>query len=187
VEGQVVDARGDPVAGARVARGSIPAYLPAGKLPPEVVLTNRRGEFKLEEVPPGDVILEAYATDVGRGRSVGVHVDSGRTTDRVRISLAAAEGDAPVEAVLGAGVAVVLDDRAGGTGVRIASVASGSEAERAGLLPGDRLLTVDGQRVTSAKEARARLSGPAAEDMVIELLRGQERQKLRLVRERVQR
>jgi C-terminal processing protease CtpA/Prc len=54
-------------------------------------------------------------------------------------------------------------------------------------LPGDRIVAVDGQRVASAKEARARLFGPSGDDVVIEILRVQENQKLRFPRERLQR
>ena len=185
VEGEVVDGRGDPVAGARVTAGSIPTLLPAGKLPPGVVLTSRRGEFKIEELPEGDVIIEAYAPDRGRGRAA-IRVTAGRITDRVRIALGTAEGDPTLESSLTAGVAVSLDDKGGG-GVRVASVASGSEAERAGLLAGDRIVAVDGQRVSSAKEARARLSGPSGDDVLIEIVREKENQKLRLPREKLQR
>jgi hypothetical protein len=184
VEGLVVDAHGDPVAGARVAQGSIPALLPAGKLPAGVVLTNRRGEFKLEELAEGDVTLEAYAPDVGRGRATGVHVTAGRTTDRVRIALGVTDSDPTLESAA-AGVAVSLDDK-GAAGIRVASVATGSEAEKGGLLAGDRIVAIDGQRVSSTKEARARLFGPAGDDVVIEVLRSQGTQKLRFPRETLQ-
>jgi hypothetical protein len=184
VEGDVVDARGDPVVGARVARGAVPALLPAGKLPAGVVLTGRRGEFKLDQLPEGDVTLEAYAPDVGRGRATGIRVMSGRTTDRVRIAIGGPENDATLEA--SAGVAVSLDDKGAG-GVRIASVAAGSEAEKAGLLTGDRIVAIGGEPVASAKEARARLFGPASDDVVIDILREKENQRLRLPRERLQR
>jgi protocatechuate 3,4-dioxygenase beta subunit len=94
IEGEVVDARGDPVAGARVAEGTVPTSPTIGKLPPGVVVTNRQGEFKLDDIAGGDVILEAYAPDLSRGRVAGVHVTPGRATGRVRISLVAApEGD----------------------------------------------------------------------------------------------
>jgi membrane-associated protease RseP (regulator of RpoE activity) len=186
IEGLVVDARGDPVAGARVAEGSIPALLPAGRPPRGVVLTNRRGEFKLEELAEGEVTLEAYAPDVGRGRTAGVHVAAGRTTDRVRIAIGTPDSDPALETSGTAGVAVSLDDK-GASGIRVASVASGSEAERAGLLTGDRIVAVDGQRVASAKEARARLFGPAGDDVVIEILRAEGTQKLRFSREKLQR
>jgi hypothetical protein len=185
VEGQVVDGRGDPVAGARVATGSIPTPLPVGKLPPGIVLTNRQGEFKIEELPEGDVIVEAYAPDRGRGRAAA-RVAAGRTTDRVRIALGTAEGDPTLETSPAAGVAVLLDDKGGG-GVRVVSVANGSEAERAGLLVGDRVVLVDGQRVSSAREARARLSGPSGDDVLVEIVREKESHKLRIPREKVQR
>jgi protocatechuate 3,4-dioxygenase beta subunit len=186
VEGVVVDARGDPVAGARVAQGPIPTLLPAGKPPAGVVLTNRRGEFKIEELAEGEVVLEAYAPDRGRGRATGVHVAAGRTTDRVRIAIGTPETDPTLEASPTAGVAVSLDDRGAG-GVRVASVAGSSEAERGGLAAGDRIVAVDGQRVASARDARARLVGPAGDDVVIDILRGQENRKLRFPRERLQR
>jgi hypothetical protein len=186
VEGQVVDARGDPVAGARVAEGAVPTVVLADKAAPGVALTNRRGDFKLEELPEGDVILEAYAPDIGRGRATAVHVTPGRITSGVRITLGPSDGDPATDSTSATGVAVSLEDK-GPNGVRVASVAGGSEAERAGLLPGDRIVAVDGQRIGSAKDARARLFGAPADDVVIEVMRGQESQKFRLPREKVQR
>jgi len=185
VEGQVVDGRGDPVAGARVAMGSIPTLLPAGQLPPGVVLTNRHGEFKIDELPEGNVILEAYAPERGRGRA-GIRVTAGRITDRIRIAIGSADDDPTLESSPTAGVAVSLDDKGGG-GVRVMSVATGSEAEKAGLLVGDRIVAVDGQRVSSVKEARARLLGPSGDDVLVEIVREKENQKLRLPREKLQR
>jgi S1-C subfamily serine protease len=185
VEGLVVDARGDPVAGARV-QGTLPAAREADKGSPGPVLTNRRGEFKIEELPEGDVIIEASAPDVGRGRLAGVRVTAGRTTDRVRITLGAPEIEPTSDLTSAAGVALALEDR-GPAGVQVASVASGSEAEKAGILTGDRLVAVDGQRVSSARDARARLFGAPDDDVVIEIERGQESQRFRLRRERVQR
>jgi len=95
IEGDVVDARGAPVVGARVAEGTVAAQLTTGKLPPGVVVTNRQGEFKLDDLAGGDVILEAYAPDFGRGRLAGVHVTPGRATGRVRIELVPAKESEP--------------------------------------------------------------------------------------------
>jgi hypothetical protein len=184
VEGLVVDGRGDPVAGARV-QGTSSAALPADKGSLGSVLTDRRGEFKIEELPEGDVIIEA-ASDVGRGRAAGVRVTAGRTTDRVRITLSAHEADPTSDSTTAAGVAIFLEDR-GAAGVRVGSVASGSEAEKAGILMGDRIVAVDGQRVFSARDARTRLFGAPADDVVIEIERGQESQRFRLQREKVPR
>jgi protocatechuate 3,4-dioxygenase beta subunit len=186
VEGEVVDARGDRVAGARVAQGSVPVYLPNGKLPTGVVVTNRSGEFKIDDLREGDVVLEAYAADVGRGRA-SARVSAGRAT-RVRIAIAPLSDSEAVDSTATGGVAVSLDEKARGeTGVPVSSVAQGSEAERAGLEPGDRIVAIDGQAVASAKEARARLFGPVGADVVLDIARGDKTQKLRVARERVHR
>ena len=50
--------------------------------------------------------------------------------------------------------------QAAGAGVPITHVASGSPAQRAGLRPGDRLLRIDGDEVTSAAASRL-LAGAA--------------------------
>jgi hypothetical protein len=184
VEGEVVDGRGDPVSGARVAEGSVPTYLPAGRLPPGIVLTNARGEFKIDDLASGDVMIEAYAPDLGRGRAASVKVEAGRTTRRVRIVLARSESSG-LDTTSSGGVAISLED--GSAGVTISGVTAGSEAERAGLAVGDRLLSVDGQSVTSVKDAQGRLFGPVADDVLVELSRGDKKQKLRVSRERVSR
>jgi hypothetical protein len=184
VEGEVVDARGDPVAGARVAQGSVPAFVPTGKLPQGIALTDRRGEFKIEDLREGDVFLEAYAPDVGRGRAT-VRVAAGRATRGVRIAVAPlSEGEASDSTAPG-GVAISFDEKL--AGATVLAVAEGSEAERAGVQPGDRIVAVDGQRVASVKEARAKLFGPIGDDVVLEVARGETAQKLRVAREKVHR
>jgi hypothetical protein len=186
VEGEVVDARGDPIAGARVAQGSVPTYVPSGKLPPGVALTNREGEFKIEDLREGDIVLEAYAPDIGRGRATS-RVAAGRATRGVRIAIAPLpEGEATDSTATG-GVAVTFDEKGSAAGASILSVAEGSEAERAGLQPGDRIVAVDGQPVASAKEARARLNGPIGDDIVLDIARADATQKLRVAREKVHR
>ena len=184
VEGEVVDGRGDPIAGARVAEGAVPTFMAAGRLPPGVVLTNARGEFKLDDLGSGDVILEAYAPEVGRGRAPSVRVAPGQTTNRVRITIARTDS-AGLDTTASGGVAISLDD--GPAGVSITTVATGSEAERAGLAVGDRILAVDGRAVANVKDAQGRLFGPVADDVVVELSRGDQKQKLRVSRERVHR
>jgi protocatechuate 3,4-dioxygenase beta subunit len=187
VEGDVVDSHGDPVAGARVAEGSVAAYLPAGKLPQGVVLTNRRGEFKIEDLREGDVVLEAFSPDVGRGRA-GVHVAAGRPARGVRITIASPAEESASESAATGGVAISLDEKGRSTsGVAVVAVAEGSEAERAGVQRGDKILAIDGQPVASVKDAKTRLFGPIGDDVVIDVARGDHPQKLRVARERVQR
>jgi len=50
VEGVVLDARGDPIAGARVAEGLVPTYLAVGASPPNLAVTDARGRFRLVDL-----------------------------------------------------------------------------------------------------------------------------------------
>jgi protocatechuate 3,4-dioxygenase beta subunit len=185
VEGEVVDARGEAVAGARVAEGTVPTYVPTGKPPQGVVLTNRRGEFKIEDLRDGDVVLEAYAPDVGRGRATS-RISKGRATRGVRIAIAPLSETEAHDSTATGGVAVTFDET-GASGASILSIAEGSEAERAGLQPGDRIVSIDGEPIASPSEARARLNGPVGDDVVLDVARGDVTQKLRVARERVHR
>jgi hypothetical protein len=185
VEGEVVDARGEPVGGARVSVGVAPAYLPAGALPRGVAVTDGSGRFTLAGVRPGRRQLEAFSAVSGRGRAAA-EVTSGRVTDRVRIELSPSEGD---EELADAGVAVTLGERgARGRGdVVIVSVAESSEAERVGLAAGDIVRSIDGKSVTDMKDARKRLAGRPGTDVLVEVERGGERLTLRLARETLRR
>ncbi|WP_433930986.1 carboxypeptidase regulatory-like domain-containing protein [Sorangium cellulosum] len=187
VAGEVVDQRGDPVAGARVARDRVPTYLPLGPLPPGVVTTDRDGRFQLGGLPEGTAVIEAYSADLGRAESQPVQVRAGRTTDRVRIAL---PGDGARQDPKGAGsLAVTLGEER--RTVTVVSVPPGSEAEEAGIEPGDRLLSVNGVEVRSLEEARRRLTGPLSEDVVVLLARdgerGEARWLTRVRREKVRR
>ncbi len=190
IEGVVVDGRGDPVAGARVGKDSVPTYLPVGATPSGMALTDAKGQFRLGELAAGNVTLEAYAPDVGRARVGGVRVTSGRTTDRVRIVLGRAD-ETSSEPLAAGGVAVTLGETGvladGAPEVVVVAVSEGSEAERAGLLAGDTLLEVAGTKVRSIPEARSRLSGPLHDDVVVRVRRGEQVLVLRIARERVRR
>jgi hypothetical protein len=167
VEGQVVDDHDDPVAGARVAKDAVPTYLPLGPLPRGIVVTGKDGTFTLGGLPEGAVSIEAYSVEQGRATADNVEVRAGRTTRRVKIAL---PGGTPTKEARGAGsVAVTLGehDSGGKTFVDIASVAANSEADSAGLEPGDTLLTVNGKEIHSMDAARKRLTGPLAEDIVV--------------------
>lgn len=187
IEGKVVDRRGEPVAGARVAKDAVPTYVPVGAPPDGIAVTDRKGRFRLKDLPEGELTLEAYAADLGRAKLGGVKVAAGRTTDDVTIVLDGKAGDDDSSAP--GGVAVTLGERAaeGSPEIVVVMVATGSEAERAGLEPGDRIASIDGQAPASMADARARLAGPLGDDVVLEVERADGSHTFRVVREAVHR
>jgi hypothetical protein len=183
IEGEVVDAHGDPVAGARVAKDAAPAFVPAGRLPVTLAVTDRHGSFKLGDMPKGEITLDVRAPDGAHGRRAGVQVQPGRATTGVRIVLGSAQ-EAGQDDTSAFGLAVTLAAQQGGA-IVVTVVASGSEAERAGLEAGDRIEAIDGRAPASLQDARARLFGPPADDVVVDIARGDRKQKIRVRRERV--
>jgi S1-C subfamily serine protease len=71
--------------------------------------------------------------------------------------------------------------------VVVVGVADGSEAERAGFAAGDVVVAVDGALVQTIVDARARLSGPLGDDVVVTRRRGDVSESVRVPREAVRR
>ncbi|MBX3210687.1 MAG: carboxypeptidase regulatory-like domain-containing protein [Labilithrix sp.] len=189
VEGVVVDGRGDPIPGARVAKDAVPTYLPVGAAPVGMAVTDGKGRFRLGELGEGSVTLEAYAADLGRARRADVTVRAGRTTSDVKLVIARGEA-ASKEPIATGGVAITLGETAAGLEgpeIVVVAVSEGSEAERGGLVAGDVLTEVGGAKVGSIAEARARLSGPVHDDVVVRVRRGERDVPLRIAREAVRR
>jgi hypothetical protein len=184
-EGVVLDARGDPVPGARVARDRVPTYLAVGPTPRGIAVTDARGRFRLGELPQGDFTLEAYAPDMGRASIEAVHIVAGRTTSGVEIRLQKDEGPRSQEPASVGGVAVTLGEAGDTHEIVLVDVAQASEAERAGLAAGDVVLQIDGAPVHSMADARAKLAGPMGDDVVIQFRRGEETDSVRVAREPV--
>jgi len=187
IEGDVVDARGDPVAGARVARDHAPTWLVVGMRPEGVAVTDARGRFSVNELPEGTVDLEAYAPDLGRGRVGAVRVVAQRTTSGVHIALTEPEEKRDRGPAAPGSIAVTLGETDAPTQVVVVSVGAASEAERAGLAPGDVLLRVNDAQVHSIEEARDKLSGPLSDDVVLSVKRGDENLAVRVAREPLRR
>jgi protocatechuate 3,4-dioxygenase beta subunit len=193
VEGDVVDGHGAPVAGARVSTGHVPTWLLVGANRSGAgafAVTDARGRFSLHQIAEGSVALEAYAPGVGRARSGDVAVTSGRVTDGIHLVVTPSVDDAQDSgdpSAASGGVAVTLGETSAPTEVVVVSVVDGSEAERAGLATGDVLVAVDGAPVPRMQDARARLSGPIANDVLISVRRGDSALTLRVAREAVRR
>lgn len=189
VEGIVVDEKGNPVPGARVAKDAVPTYLPTSGPLVGMAASDGRGRFRLGELAEGATTLEAYAADVGRGQ-VTVELRAGRTKEGIKIVLARGEPGAAEPNATG-GVAVTLGETTAagpeGPEVVVVAVAEGSEAERAGLLANDLLVDVGGARPKSIVDARARLAGPVHDDVLVKVKRGDRVVSLRVAREPVRR
>jgi hypothetical protein len=187
VEGEVVDSNGEPVAGARVAQDHVPTWLVIGASPRGVAVADAKGRFVLRELPEGTLSLEAYAPDRGRATAGGIRVSAGRTTTDVRIVLATRPAGPSSESSATGSLAVTLGETGDPVEVVVFSLVEGSQAERAGLAPGDILLAVDGSPVATMEDARAKLSGPLADDVVVRVRRGEHPLSLRIPREAVRR
>ena len=188
VEGDVVDERGDRVASARVMAGDGLGYSPAGRQPRGVVTSDSDGHFVLPGVHPGNVTITAISSSSGKGSTRSVEVSSGRTTRGLRIQLSPHPSDVEPSAASG-GVAIGLGERgtAPALEVVIVSVAEASEAERAGLEPGDVISALDGAAPNSMSDARARLSGQPGSDVVVEVRRAGASSRFRVLREATRR
>jgi hypothetical protein len=186
VEGEVVDKDGDPVVGARVARGTAPAFVPIGPLPPGLAVTDAQGRFVLGDLPEGEITLEAFAPDRGRGHEKA-RVLAGRRLRGVRIELSGEVTAADPPSSGGVAVTLAESTENGQKRISLKSVMPGSEAERAGLAENDVIARIDERAPTSLEDARRHLSGPLGDDVLVEVLREGEIHKLRVARERVRR
>lgn len=183
LEGTVVDRNGQPVRGARVALGVVPAFLPLGVTPEGSTLTDLSGHFILNGLAPGRASLGAFAPAVGRGELPQVEVVSGRTAQGLRLVLSNSPDQEDSDSA--ANLALSLGERGTPPEVFILQVASGSEAERAGLRAGDVIESVEGSRPNSAKEARRWFGGNENTDLTLDINRGGQSRRMRVARERV--
>jgi len=192
VSGQVVDRWGTPAAGAEVAPGSPPRW-------GDAVRVGADGAFLLRGLAPGAVALSARHPRAGTARTTRpVQVRKVEETPGVFLRLPDAvdaavdepstppSADAPDDDP-GARrfVSLAVDLSTDADGVAVARVAPGSTAARAGLRAGDRILSVDGEDVLAAAQARALFRGPAEVPVVLTIERGGRVRTVRAARERV--
>jgi len=188
VLGTVLDAHGNAVGGARVGKDHVPTYLPVNGTDTSFAVTDVRGRFRLGGLEDGVVTLEAYAPDVGRARVESLRISAAHSLTGVTLRLVPETGDRAHEPASSGGVAITLGELSGEPReVVVVGVAEASEAERAGVVAGDVILTIDGATVSSIVEARERLSGPIGDDVVLSRRRGENNDVVRVPREAVRR
>jgi S1-C subfamily serine protease len=158
----------------------------AGSTIPGVSTTDARGRFRVTDLAEGSVVLDAFAADFGRARQQ-VNVSAGETTRDVRIVLRAEPGEKSHEPGAAGSLAVTLGETGDPAEVVVVTVGDASEAERAGLAPGDALESIDGAKVTTMEDARAKMSGPLGDDVLLTVRRGDREESLRVPREPVRR
>ena len=114
-----------------------------------------------------------------------VELRENRTQSGLRITLHPGAGEQDPFAP--GGVAITLGERGAGETLEVVvvSVSENSEAERAGMLPGDVVIAINDDEPHSMQEARAKLSGPLQSDVVLSVRRGGAVQKLSVLREAV--
>ena len=172
-EGDVVDARGDAVAGAVVAPADAPPEGTTG-----AARSDRRGAFALTSLPEGDVAVVAWHPTLGRSVPTTVRVLRGTVARGVRVRF---DGDLATATRAVAVRAVAFREVSGA--VEVLAVGAGTAAERAGLRPGDRVVTVGAEPVRGAADAERRVEGAAGDDVVLEVERDGVRRTVRYARE----
>jgi hypothetical protein len=158
VSGEVVDALGRTVWNAQVAAGTPPAWDLATR-------TDHAGHFQLSNLTPGEHALSARHGEIVAPAAATARVVAGEDTPGAVLRLPQAVDDDD-EAGRGTQLrtsgnrarmsAVGFAVRGGA--VVVEHVAVGSAGERAGLQPGDVLLSVNGEAVRSSAQARGMLA-----------------------------
>ncbi len=130
--------------------------------------TDVKGAFVISEVPPGSHALTATHPERGTGTLAGVKVRPGLATASLVVDLVpGAQGPKSLRA----GVPISL--KLSGDRIVIDRVTPKSSAERAGLAPGDELLSVAGQDLDGlgVVDAARLLVGPSGTAVVLEVER----------------
>lgn len=187
ISGEVVDRFGAPVFNAQVAVGDPPAW----DSRTESTRTDHRGRFRIAGLTEGEHLVHARHARAGENeRALPARVYTLQETpglvlrlsgDSARTSAGGGEGDDGRGTAAREGVAVRVAFRAGF--VVVDEVVAGSRAGAAGMLRGDRLLSIDDEPVHVASQARAMLRGPAGTRVVVDVRRGQRVHRLLVTRE----
>ena len=144
----------------------------AGKPLPDVLLlvdaeptarrTGTEGRFSLDDLAPGEHTLAAYLSAARSLPARTVTLQAGQRLDLGDLVIPAAKTPPG-----GVGLWVRGDSEA----VTVIGLLPGGPAETAGVVPGDVLAFIDGAKVESATDARARLQGAPGSTVTLTILR----------------
>jgi hypothetical protein len=179
-------ATGKPIAGALVAlesmlgeeRSAVPLLTSSA--------SDEQGAFELRGVSAGRFTLAVSATNHHHKLSSGLTLRSGGELGPIRVDLEpTAPGEEPKLELQGIGAVL----RPQGDAIIVAQVVPESGAARAGLAPGDRILAVDGQPVTSLgfQGTIEHIRGPEGTAVRLQIRRGDTESHLVAERRRMRR
>ncbi|MCX4247076.1 carboxypeptidase regulatory-like domain-containing protein [Paraliomyxa miuraensis] len=175
ISGRVIDERtGAPVPRARVeVERSLGAGASVAPLRASA-LSDDEGRFEIRGVEPGRCSIHAYALDHVPRAISGLQVVPGADAGPVEIALRpGSDGVGERFDFVGIGVMVRVD----GDALRVTGLVEGGGAERAGLLEGDRLLSVDGvplSELIDFGEAVQALRGREGTEVLLQVQRGED-------------
>ena len=160
VSGWVRDPRGLPVRGAKVTIAEREGR------------TDRKGRFRLEDVPVGTHELRAEHPERGQGRLAAVSVRGRLETRALVVDLTEDPARRPRPDELVSTVKMSVGVRGGR--LVVTGVPAGGRAEQAGVVPGDELVSVAGGDLEGlgVGDAEALLRGPSGTPVVLRLRRG---------------
>jgi hypothetical protein len=181
VEGTIVDERGSPVPGARVATSPASAYTLANRA--GEATTDARGAFRLGELPKGNTTLHVYAAEYARVATEPFMLGAGESKRVDRIVLRRTAADQTTTPESGPTLALTLGEASESGHVVIVAVIANGGAERGGLRAGDIVLSVQGARVKSIVEARRLMTGPLSDDVLVDVQRGERELSVRAPRD----
>ncbi|MBP9113017.1 MAG: carboxypeptidase regulatory-like domain-containing protein, partial [Polyangiaceae bacterium] len=153
VEGRVIDANGSPVRAAQVfAMGR----------ETQRVTTSRDGSFRLGGLEAGGIVLAVEHPEFAtKEESLSL-----RSREELRgITIRMGKAGAPA-ALLLANPGIVLQTGPDGE-IIVGQIHPGSSGERAGLLPGDVLVSIDQANVTDRSSASKQLSGAVGSELTL--------------------
>jgi hypothetical protein len=144
IKGTVTSARdARPISFARVTRESFGGGRGASVQPSNAgTVTREDGSFELTGVPAGHVSLTVVAGEFNPKIESGLVAVDGETLGPITLVLTPLDGEGPKLELVGIGLALIAD----GDALRVDRVIEGGSAGEAGVVPGDRVSAIDGER-----------------------------------------